>query len=47
MNYIVCFIQYVFAFDETAKPGDYRGDETPDPIPNSEVKSSIADGTPS
>ena len=25
--------------------GDYGGGETPDPIPNSEVKSSCADGT--
>lgn len=26
-------------------PGGYRGGEIPDPIPNSEVKPSIADGT--
>ena len=26
-------------------PGDYRGGETPDPIPNSAVKPSCADGT--
>ena len=29
----------------TSFAGDLRGGETPDPIPNSEVKTSIADGT--
>ncbi len=36
-----------FRYDTTILPGDYGRDGTPDPIPNSEVKSSIVDGTSS
>ena len=32
-------------FEESKKPGDHSGEETPVPIPNTEVKLPSADGT--